>query len=120
MLAGNRPNGCPPLVEPITKKAIEDPSNGIKLLLSSVTPDDILGHIDAMLAKVKQVAPQATQNDIVNSLTIAYCPVVYGNAKLSMAQKAAQLDQFSELVYGRSSSRVARTERRLKSDAGPG
>lgn len=43
--------------------------------------------------------PQAKQANIVNSLTIAYCPIAEADARVPADMKVAALDHFGERVY---------------------
>ena len=94
------PDGqCPKLVQPDLAAAIQDPKSGVTAALTAMTLGNMLQTIDQILPKVKAAAPNARQNDIVNSLTIAYCPIVEHNATLAADMRVPQLDQFSERVY---------------------
>ena len=99
LLNGTRPGGCPTIAQGELAKVIADPANGIGDTLKGTTLENMLPNVDQILAKVKAAAPEAKQADIVNSLTIAYCPVVEQDAKLPQQQRTVQLDQFAERVY---------------------
>lgn len=96
LLAGNLP-ACPPLAQEDMKPVVADPS--MTQLLQGVSEANMTQSANQVIAKVRAAAPKAKQADIVNSLTIAYCPVVAANDSLSQQQKVWQLDQFSESVY---------------------
>ena len=82
--------------------AIEKSNAGEKMqaMKSSVNLDVIDAMLKNLLPKARQLAPKATVDDIVNALTIAYCPIApSGNSPRAAA--AARLGDFSTLVYGR-------------------
>jgi hypothetical protein len=58
----------------------------------------MLKTIDSILPKLKTSG--AKDDDIVNALTAAYCPTVVADKGASAAARAAQLGNFSVLVYG--------------------
>jgi mono/diheme cytochrome c family protein len=94
------PDGhCPKIVPPKLAAVIADPNSGIANALTSMTPGNMLQTIGQILPKVKAADPDAKQNDIVNSLTIAYCPIVAQSPSVPANLKVPQLDQFSERVY---------------------
>ena len=71
----------------------------VQALLHATTADNMLQTANRIVAKAKAVAPHVAQADLVNGLTIAYCPVVTNDAHLSPPQRIEQLDQFSETLY---------------------
>ncbi|HEX2940785.1 MAG TPA: cytochrome c [Rhodopila sp.] len=94
------PDGhCPTVVQKQLAPIINDPKSGVTAALRAMTNETVLQTAHDLVAKVKAEAPDAKRSDIVNSLTIAYCPVVDGNNSLSWADKVATLDNFSERVY---------------------
>jgi mono/diheme cytochrome c family protein len=94
------PDGhCPTLEQPDLAGVIKDPKNGVDAALRSMTFATLLTTADNLVAKVKAAAPGARQDDIVNSLTIAYCPIVESDPKVPPNMKVATLDHFSERVY---------------------
>ena len=90
---------CPTVVQPELAPVIADPKSGITDALKAMTQETVLQTAQTVVQKVKAAAPKAQQSDIVNSLTIAYCPIIKQDANVPAAQKVAQLDQFSERVY---------------------
>ncbi len=94
------PNGqCPKVVQPDLAAVINDPKSGVTDALKAMTVDTVLQTAEKVVATVKTAVPQAKQADIVNSLTIAYCPVVEADGKIPADMKVAALDHFSERVY---------------------
>ena len=96
LLAGNL-GSCPDLAQEDMRKVVADPS--VDALLKSVNEGNMTQSANAIIAKVRAIDPKAKQADVVNSLTIAYCPVVAADDSLSAQQKIWQLDQFGESVY---------------------
>jgi mono/diheme cytochrome c family protein len=96
-LSGTLPGGCPTVVQPGLDKVVADPS--VQAILDGVTPDNMLQNANQLVAKIKAAAPQAAQADVVNSLTIAYCPIVEKDTRLNPQQKLLQLNQFGERLY---------------------
>jgi hypothetical protein len=97
-LAMNPPNGCPKIKDAVTAKVIAEPA--VQTILASTNEENVLQNADALIEKVRAAAPKAPQADIINSLTLAYCPVVAADKKLAtQAQKSERLDEFAERVY---------------------
>jgi mono/diheme cytochrome c family protein len=96
LLAGNRDGGCPAIANPNLAKAINE--TAVRDDLKGVPLPSMLEHIDAILAKVK--VSGVGDDDIVNALTAAYCPIVLADAALQPAERASLLGNFAGLVYG--------------------
>jgi cytochrome c553 len=98
VLAFNDPIGCPKIADKQTAGVIATPE--VQGLLKSTTEENVLQNATALIAKVRAAAPKAAQADIINSLTLAYCPVVAANQRLTtQAQRSEALDEFAERVY---------------------
>jgi mono/diheme cytochrome c family protein len=97
-MALNLPEGCQPIGDDALKQAVTQPDVTGPL---SDEAHPLLDRIDGIIGKVKSADPKATNDQIVNALTDAYCPVVMKEASKSTAQRAADLGNFSELIYGR-------------------
>jgi mono/diheme cytochrome c family protein len=96
---GQRPDGCPTLVEDQLKTVLADNSNGLADLLKSTTMPNLLNSVNAIVAKLHTVAPTLSSSDAVNGLTIAYCPIVYGNPDIPQNERAWQLTHFADRLY---------------------
>jgi mono/diheme cytochrome c family protein len=96
LLAGNLPGGCPSIANPKLAQAIDQ--SGVIGQLKGVVLANMLEKIDAILPKVK--ATGAGDDDIVNALTAAYCPVALADATVPAGGRAALLGNFSMLAYG--------------------
>jgi len=97
-LSGTLPgDACPTLAQPDVAKLSADST--VQALLHSTTADNMLQTANRIVAKVKADAPHVAQADLVNGLTIAYCPIVIKDARLSPAQRIEQLGQFAETIY---------------------
>jgi mono/diheme cytochrome c family protein len=90
---------CGPAGTTALDKAIHDPANGIEADMHNINPDNELKQVNAIVKKVQQVAPQASQADVVNRLTAAYCPMIEENKAIQAKLWAPTLDQFSVLTY---------------------
>ena len=98
VLAMNSPAGCPKIAEDSTAKVVAEP--GVQQILQKTTTENLLQNADLLINKMRAGAPKADQADIINSLTLGYCPVVAANTSLTTpAQKSEALDEFSERVY---------------------
>ena len=98
LLAANPPGGCPKIAEGDTAKVIAQPD--VQKILASTDDQNILANAEQLIVKVRAGAPNAKQADIINSLTLGYCPVVAANKSLTtQGQRAEMLDEFSERVY---------------------
>ena len=98
LLAFNLPDGCPKIAEGDTARVVARPE--VAKLLAGTDEENILANAETLITKVRAGAPKARQADIINSLTLAYCPVVAAKASLpTQAQKAELLDEFAERVY---------------------
>jgi mono/diheme cytochrome c family protein len=99
-LMNRAPNSaCPNVASVSIARAIADPRSGIADDLHAMTDDDMFQRTARMVVALRKAAPHATQSDVVNGLTAAYCPSLRDDAQLSPAARSARLGQFSELVY---------------------
>jgi hypothetical protein len=96
-LSGTLPGGCPKVVQPEMAKIVADPS--VQTLMQGTNDDNMLQNVNQLLAKVKSAGAKVAQADVVNSLTIAYCPIVQARSSMTPEQKLLQLNQFDERVY---------------------
>jgi mono/diheme cytochrome c family protein len=98
VLAFNAPGGCPKVADKQTAGVIASPE--VQRLLKSTNEENVLQNATTLIGKVRAAAPKASQADIINSLTLGYCPVVAANpAFTTQAQKSEALDEFAERVY---------------------
>jgi mono/diheme cytochrome c family protein len=93
LLAGDLPGGCPSIANSALPKMIDT----VRDQLKGVDLANMLPRIDSMLPSLKTSG--ATDDDIVNALTAAYCPIVMADNN-SPAERASLLGNFSVLVYG--------------------
>ncbi len=95
MLSGTAP--CDTIADEEVKKAIE--SNNIVADLKGLTSVDFIPKLVTIVPKVRSGAPKASDDDIVNGLTTAYCQAAReepGEPKLSWA---ARIGSFANLTY---------------------
>ena len=98
-LYGPSKGECPPIPQPDIAAAVKDEKTGIAAALQQMNEGTILQTAEQLVPKVKAAAPHAQQEDIVNGLTLAYCPIVRQQADVPQPRKVAELGQFSEGVY---------------------
>ena len=98
MLAGSKVSDCPQIADAKLAQAVE--TAGITNQLKATDPGNMLEKIDAILPPLKASLAGVKDDDIVNALTDAYCPVAYGDSKISAARRSIALGNFSGLVYG--------------------
>jgi hypothetical protein len=70
-----------------------------------MTEANMLADAETLIRHVQAAAPQAKQADIINSLLIAYCPVITAKTSLTQAQKVEQFDEFGERLYTQMASK---------------
>ena len=80
-------------------QAIKDPSGGVQPALQQINETTLLPQVQKIVADVHRSVPGAQRADIVNSLTAAYCPVVFSNKAIAAADRGPMLDRFASLVY---------------------
>ena len=98
-LYGPLAGACPAIAPADIAAAVADPKSGIATALNAMTEATILQTVEQIVPKVKAAAPHAQQADIVNGLTLAYCPVVRKQADIPDPRKVLLVGQFSERVY---------------------
>jgi mono/diheme cytochrome c family protein len=95
LLAGNPVGGCPTVADPKLADIVAGPS--VRDQLKGVPFAKMLDRIDLILPKMK--ASGAAADEIVNALTMVYCPIALADA-VSPIEGAGLLGSFSGLVYG--------------------
>ncbi len=98
-LYGGPSGQCPQISQPEIAAAVYDPKTGITGALRAMDSATVLQTTEEIVPKIKAAAPHAAQADIVNGLTLAYCPIIRQDANISEQQKVTLLDQFSERLY---------------------
>ncbi len=89
---------CPKIAQSDTGRVVATPA--VQKILASTTQQNSLANAEALIKAVHGGAPHATQADIINSLTLGYCPVVQADTSLaSQAQKSQAMGGFAERVY---------------------
>ena len=101
-LAGDKPN-CPPIapVEAGIYDSITKPESGVIEVMQNLAKGGpgMLDNVTQLITKTKAVAPQAKRDDIVNSLMVAYCPIIAKADGLSQDQKRWRFNRFGQVVY---------------------
>jgi mono/diheme cytochrome c family protein len=95
MLSGTAP--CAPVHPASVASALQ--STEAKRALHQVNAGNTLETVRGILPKLKAAAPDASQADIINGLTAAYCPVVMADTSMKPEQRLQQLQRFSMLVF---------------------
>ncbi len=91
--------GCvPPKAPAALAKAIDEA--GLRDALTGTKMSDMLQRIDAILPKIKASDPSAKDDDIVNAMIEAYCPIALADTSVPAQQRTALVGSFGELVYG--------------------
>jgi mono/diheme cytochrome c family protein len=98
-LYGARTGDCPAVMPPEVAAAVANPNTGIAVALQAVTQANILQTVEQIVPKVKAAAPHAQPADIVNGLTLAFCPAVRQDANTPEQRKPLAIGQFSVRVY---------------------
>jgi mono/diheme cytochrome c family protein len=98
VLAMNDSRGCPPVADPDLAKVIG--GEEAQATLKATNLGNVLQNSEKLIGLVRQGAPKAQQADIINALTLGYCPVVAADkSRPTQAQKSELLDEFAERVY---------------------
>ena len=98
LMAANPPGGCPKIAQADTAAVIAHPD--VQQILAGTNEQNILHNAELLIRKLQAGAPRAKQADVINSLTIAYCPIVAADKSLTtQADRAERLDEFSERIY---------------------
>ncbi len=104
LLNGERPEGCPPLANEDLKRVIDDRSTGVADLLSSITLPTMLQSANKIVDAVHKAAPGIKQADLVNGLTVAYCPIAAADKSIEPDQRVWWMTHFAERVYVQASN----------------
>ena len=99
LMNGRRPGGCPTLDQPELQKLLANSSNGITAEMQHMRLATMLPTVNSILGKIKSAAPDLKTEDIVNGLTVAYCPIVASDSSVSQDNKLWQLTHFSARVF---------------------
>ena len=93
-----RKSCSPPQATTALAKGIDEA--GVQTALTGVKMTDMLQRIDALLPKIKQSVPAAKDDEIVNAMIEAYCPIALADNSVPAAEKPALIGSFGGLVYG--------------------
>jgi hypothetical protein len=97
-LYGPRTGECPAIPQADLAAAVADPKTGISEALHEVTMATVVQTVEQVVPKVKAAVPNAQQADVVNGLTLAYCPI-RKETDIPDQQKPIAIGQFSDRVY---------------------
>ena len=104
LLSGTRPDGCPPLAQEDLKRVLADRSTGVADLLDGMTLPTMLQRTHKIVAAEHAAAPQMRKDEIVNGLTVAYCPIAASDKTISPDQRLWWMTHFAERVYVQASN----------------
>ena len=104
LLSGKRPDGCPPLQQEDLKRVLADQSTGVADLLDGMTLPTMLQRTDKIVAAVHAAAPGMKKDEIVNGLTVAYCPIAASDKSIQPDQRLWWMSHFAERVYVQASN----------------
>ena len=82
---------------------IDDPKVGEALV--AMNAETMLPTAPTLIARLREIAPQLSQADIVNGLTLAYCKIEARKASFREPHGRALLNRFSLLVYSELASK---------------
>jgi mono/diheme cytochrome c family protein len=83
LMAVNGLKGCPTdLTQPDIQKAADAPDSPITAQLKGMTDANLLQTVDAILPKLKAVAPHAQKADLVNGMIASYCPMLLSDSSI--------------------------------------
>jgi mono/diheme cytochrome c family protein len=103
MLSGRTAPGADPCALDADAPAIKpivDPEHQIERTLTEMKADQMQDSIGQAVSRAREVAPDASRADIVNSLTLAYCRVEFSEGKgTGTPENRGALNRFSQLVY---------------------
>lgn len=99
LMSADPARGCPTATaDPALAKAVAD--SDLNAAVGTMPLANALEPIDATTSKIKSAVPSARDDDIVNAMTEAYCPVALGDSSLPAPERTSRLGQFSVLVFG--------------------
>lgn len=99
LMSATPDSGCAPSdAAPALARGLKDA--GLPDAFKGVKMTEMLQQIDAILPKVKASAPTASNDDIVNAMIAAYCPVALADDSVPAAARTALLGSFGGLAYG--------------------
>ncbi|WP_246725633.1 cytochrome c [Beijerinckia sp. L45] len=106
MLSSHDAGACPKIADQKLAQAVD--AAAVQDQLKDTDNGNMLGKIDAIVPKLKASLPGVQDDDIVNALTVAYCPIALGDTKAKPAQRSINLGNFASLVYGQIKRRDAK------------
>ena len=99
LMSATPARGCPaPTADPVLAKAVA--ASGLDATVGAAPLANLLEPIDDVLGRIKAAAPAARDDDIVNAVAEAYCPVAMADATLTASERTVRLGDFAVLVYG--------------------
>jgi mono/diheme cytochrome c family protein len=94
-MAGDLHDHCPPIGDKKLAQIIDQ--SGVKNRLKNLGVSDLLDRTDSLLTELK--ATGASDDEVVNAMTEAYCPIALANTTVPKSERIATLGSFSDIVY---------------------
>ncbi|WP_127077295.1 c-type cytochrome [Rhodomicrobium lacus] len=109
MLAGGEGSTqCPPPLNEKERVVMDKAKAEAGDLLRTTQGGNLVLRIREILPKVRAAVHHASEADIVNGLTAAFCPVVADRETMTVAQKRNLLDIFAQITYAEASGMLGR------------
>ena len=97
LMSGGLVTGCPKVQNDAANQAAV--SAPIEAALKGMTDAEMLPVAKQVVAAMRHAQPHASEADVVNDATTAYCNVLHADTTLDNVTRASRIGQFSELVY---------------------
>jgi mono/diheme cytochrome c family protein len=100
LMSGGMVTGCPKAQSDAANQVAQ--SATITAALKGMTESEMLSVAKQVVSAMRQAEPHASEADLVNDATTAYCNVLHADPQLAEVDRASKIGQFSELVYSQS------------------
>jgi hypothetical protein len=90
---------CPSIGDPAVASAFDSNRNGLRTQIGALTDANMPERVGPLLARVRTAAGGASQADLINGMSAAYCKALRADTTLDWNQKSVRLGNFSQLVY---------------------
>jgi hypothetical protein len=94
-MAGDLHDHCPPVGDKKLAQIID--RSGVKDKLKTLGVADLLDQTNNALTEMKSTG--ASDDEVVNAMTEAYCPIALANTTVPRSERIALLGSFSDIVY---------------------
>jgi hypothetical protein len=90
---------CPELHAKSSAMALQETPSTVGNISDMLNGGEQENAIRLIVQRLKKKHPDAKNDEIVNYLATAYCPIVARDSGLSNGEKTSRMDQFSSQVY---------------------